>query len=167
MSPISPSQFVSRQDQPIVIDDNDEDDNGVASTSVRHPPAQSPTTSLRGITPAMSVATTSTSSINPADERNSASGPPSSLDRYRTGYVYSADMMLHVNPIDPDHPERPLRIFKIFMKFKESNLFARMKRVPIREVAEEEVKLVHDHGIWEGVQRLACKLAGCVRGRRG
>lgn len=63
-------------------------------------------------------------------------------------------MMLHVNPIDPDHPERPLRVFKIFLKLKEKNVLSHMKRIPIREVTEDEVKLVHDRGIWEGVQRL-------------
>lgn len=120
------------------------------------PAVHSPATSLRDVTPAMSVQTDTTGSNDPVNEFDAGNaGPPSTLDRYRTGYVYSSEMMLHVNPIDPEHPERPLRIWKIYLKFKHRDLFSRMKRIPIREVTEDEVKLVHQQGIWQGVTQSA------------
>lgn len=158
MSAASTSPIVYRRDEPIVVDDDD-DVPAIIPSASRGLDA-SPSASLRDVTPAMSVATTSTTSSNHVNGVHALAfeGENDPRDRYRTGYVYSSDMMLHVNPIDPEHPERPLRIWKIFLKFKQNNLFSRMKRIPIREVTEDEVKLVHDHGIWEGVQSLACKL---------
>lgn len=146
---------------------DDDDDVIAAPPTTFTAPAQSPSASLRDMTPAMSVSTTSghSSDIANGAHANSSSisggeaelDPISPLDEHRTGYVFSADMMLHVNPIEPEHPERPLRIWKIFLEFKRNNLFPRMKRIPIREVEEEEVALVHDKGIWDGVKRSACK----------
>ncbi|PWY97481.1 hypothetical protein BCV70DRAFT_166948 [Testicularia cyperi] len=107
---------------------------------------------LRDITPAMSV-TTSSTGYTPALMHNSIQDTNS--DRLRTGYVYDAQMMLHVNPIDPEHPEKPVRIWKIFKILHENNLLDRMKRVRIREVTKDEVKLVHDEGIWKGVEQSA------------
>lgn len=151
------SPAIPRRDEPIEIDD--EDDDVSVMPPVNHAAAQSTSASLREITPAISVNTESTSSndlINGVG--NVGVDSQSSLDRYRTGYVYSSDMMLHVNPIDRDHPERPLRIWKIYLKFKHRDLFSRMKRIPIREVTEDEVKMVHDQGIWDGVKQSARKL---------
>ena len=82
---------------------------------------------------------------------------------FRTGLVYSSVMMLHAVPsfLDQEeedeeiHPERPERISHIFDKLKQGGCVARMKRIPIREVKMEEIMLVHQRGMWEGVQRTA------------
>ncbi|CBQ72644.1 related to HDA1-histone deacetylase A [Sporisorium reilianum SRZ2] len=154
MSGPSRSPAIPRRDEPIEIDDDDEAIAAIPSTN--HAAAASSSTSLRDVTPAMSVETGSSSSHDPINGFvNGNADPQSELDRYRTGYVYSSEMMLHVNPIDRDHPERPLRIWKIYLKFKHRDLFQRMKRINIREVAEDEVLLVHDKGIWDGVKRSA------------
>ncbi|TKY86133.1 hypothetical protein EX895_004958 [Sporisorium graminicola] len=155
MSESSRLPAISRMDEPILIDDDDEDDVA-AIPSINRAPAHSPSGSLRDVTPAMSVETDTTTSNDPINGFvNSNIDQQSSLDQYRTGYVYSADMMLHVNPVDPEHPERPLRIWKIYLKFKHRDLFSRMKRIPIREVTRAEVDLVHDKGIWDGVEQSA------------
>lgn len=66
-------------------------------------------------------------------------------------------MMLHSNPIDHDHPEKPIRIWQIWKKLQSRNLLQYMKRIKIREIEEKEVTLVHDKGIWDGVQNSARK----------
>lgn len=145
--------------------DDDDDVNMAPALPASLP---SPSRSLRDMTPVASVSTTSSNGIANiggsilngvrlgarADHARSSS----QFDQYRTGVVFCADMMLHANPIDEDHPEKPLRIYKIYKKLKENRLFERMKRIPIREVTEDEVKLVHDQGIWDGVWNSACKL---------
>lgn len=79
----------------------------------------------------------------------------------RTGLVYSSVMMLHADPLELDeddyrkHPEQPERTSRIFSTLKSHGCVARMKRIPIREVQMAEVLLVHDKGIWDGVQRSA------------
>ncbi|SNX85548.1 related to HDA1 - histone deacetylase A [Melanopsichium pennsylvanicum] len=148
----------TNRNQPIILDDDDDVDMAtVAQTSV-----PSPAVSLRDMTPAVSVSTTS-SSINGhtnahvvhGAHHGAPSGTGSPFDQYRTGYVYSSDMTLHSNPIDPEHPERPLRIWQIYTQFKANRLFERMKKITIREVLEDEVRLVHDQGIWKGVMDVA------------
>ena len=159
---------ISSREEPIILDDDDDDvDMGRAV----QPNAASPSASLRDITPAMSVSTTSSNGnghlngFMPNGASASTLGSQSTSDSYRTGYVFSSDMTLHANPIDPDHPEKPLRIWMIYQQFKANRLFARMKRIEIREVTEDEVKLVHDQGIWDGVWKTACKsLAWSSRG---
>ena len=155
----------SIRDAPIVLDDDDDDVHMAAApapTSLA--PQPSPSASLRDMTPAVSISTISSNGNGQTIANGSSQlvsidtdDKASPFDRYRTGYVFSADMMLHVNPIDPNHPEQPLRIWEIYRKFKANKLFERMKRIPIREVLEDEVKLVHDQGIWDGVWTSACK----------
>ncbi|SPO27123.1 related to HDA1 - histone deacetylase A [Ustilago trichophora] len=148
----------SSRDEPIVLDDDDED---VQMAPAAQPSAPSPSGSLRDMTPAVSVSTSSsdgnghinglaTNGANLASQVR-ALGSSSPFDQYRTGYVFSSEMTLHTNPIDPEHPEKPLRIWRIYQQFQANRLFQRMKRIQIREVTEDEVKLVHDQGIWNGV----------------
>lgn len=163
-----PAQILpfSSRDEPIVLDDDDED---VQMAPAAQPSARSPSASLRDMTPAVSVSTSSSdgnahtnglaaNGTNLASQIGSLSSS-SSFDQYRTGYVFSSEMTLHTNPIDPEHPEKPLRIWRIYQQFQANRLFQRMKRIQIREVTEDEVKLVHDQGIWNGVFASACKLS--------
>ncbi|EST04726.1 Histone deacetylase domain protein [Kalmanozyma brasiliensis GHG001] len=164
----SQSAVFSSREEPIVVDD---DDDVVPVTAAVNLPAHSPNNSLRDITPAASISASSTNSSDQANalQPNGSSGGDDALDtsspqdKFRTGYVFSADMMLHVNPIEPEHPERPLRIWKIFLGFKKHDLFTHMKRIPIREAKEDEVALVHDKGIWEGVTRSALYRADVLK----
>lgn len=79
-----------------------------------------------------------------------------------TGLVYSSVMMLHAHPtmstktVD-QHPEGPERIAKAFQVLKENGCVKRMKRIQPREVLKDEVALIHDMGIWEGVYRSQCE----------
>lgn len=137
-----------------------DDDDDVVMTTGEPEPAQSPLGSLANLTPAASIGTTSngSASISGADHpQNGASASSSSLDAYRTGYVFTTEMMLHVNPLDPEHPEKPVRIWKIHEKLRQNDLIRYMKRIRIREVTKDEVMLVHDAGIWDGVEQSACK----------
>jgi histone deacetylase 6 len=155
------AQWTNGQRAIVVIDDDDVAMPS-ASTYAAGRQAHSPAGSLNNLTPAMSVTTSSNSSDDRdlvgmtngigLGAREEASG---ALDEFRTGYVYSSEMMLHSNPIDPEHPERPVRIYKIFRKLQENSLLQHMKRIKIREVTKDEVMLVHDQGIWDGVERTA------------
>lgn len=79
----------------------------------------------------------------------------------RTGLVYTSLMMLHTVPSSEDvgetdvHPEQPERISRIFSLLKNQGCVSRMKRIPIREVTESEVTLVHKQSIWDACQRSA------------
>lgn len=168
---------VASRDDPIVVADDDDDVElaPTADHSPRRTSGQSPPESLTHLTPALSVTTSSGGSdvVMTGDSSNGRGiGAPSntshvslSMDRYRTGIVFSADMMLHQNTNDPEHPEHPIRIWKIYTKLQEAGLLQHMKRIKIREITADEVKLVHDKGIWDGVQALAGRLAlvGLVR----
>ncbi|CAO1616880.1 unnamed protein product [Parajaminaea phylloscopi] len=84
---------------------------------------------------------------------------PNTTVALSTGLVYSAIMMLHAFPsVTPDshddaHPEAPDRISKAFIVLKEHGCVSRMRRVQPREVLRDEVALVHESGVWEGVYR--------------
>ncbi|UZJ52442.1 hypothetical protein CBS101457_001762 [Exobasidium rhododendri] len=100
--------------------------------------------------------------ISNEDEDDSIEEKSEEIEQeFRTGLVYSSVMMLHAKPdfLDDDeegiHPEVPERISQIFDRLKKGGCVARMKRIPIREVKMEEVMLVHQKGMWEGVQRTA------------
>lgn len=85
--------------------------------------------------------------------------------RLDTGLVYSALMMMHAYPTtdlapDGDHPEAPERIARAFLTLKQNGCVARMKRIQPREVHKDEVALVHENGIWEGVYRSQCEAKG-------
>ena len=71
-----------------------------------------------------------------------------------TGIVYSNLMLLHKHPID-EHPEQPKRISKIYHVLQRHGCVARMVKVPTREVTKEEVLLVHEPGVWEGLEKTA------------
>ncbi|MCO5589996.1 hypothetical protein L7F22_043965 [Adiantum nelumboides] len=82
---------------------------------------------------------------------------------FRSGYVYSPAMMLHAHPAsdyatdakaEPPHPEVPERISKIFSVLDKGGCLKRMQRIPIRDVTLDEVKMVHDPGLWYGIQKL-------------
>lgn len=81
-----------------------------------------------------------------------------------TGLVYSTVMMLHsypttsVKPSD-DHPEAPERISRAFIVLKENGCVQRMKRIQPRQITRDEVALIHQQGVWEGVYRSQCELA--------
>lgn len=88
---------------------------------------------------------------------------------YMSGILYDARMMLHSSLVDEEHPEAPTRISKVFQKLKSEGCVERMRRIKCREVIKEEVMLIHDEGIWEGVQRTACEclLDTCLSRKRG
>ncbi|KAJ1023487.1 hypothetical protein NDA16_003104 [Ustilago loliicola] len=168
MAESSSTPPLSNRAEPIVLlDDYDDVEmlSAVPQSSTRAR-VQSPSGSLTNLTPAVSV----TASSNGSDHQSSngvlvngtgparqsgASDSSSSLDQYRSGIVFSSDMMLHSNPIDHDHPEKPIRIWLIYKKLQEGDLLKYMKRIKIREIEEKEVTLVHDKGIWDGVQNSA------------
>lgn len=82
---------------------------------------------------------------------------------FRSGYVYSPAMMLHAHPAsdfsedakaESPHPEVPERISKIFSVLNKGGCLKRMQKIPIREATLNEVMMVHDPGLWYGVERL-------------
>jgi histone deacetylase 6 len=97
--------------------------------------------------------------------QGSSGAKEENVQKFRSGLVYSSVMMLHAVPSYLDeseegkdieaHPERPKRISSIFDTLKKAGCVARMKRIPIRDVKMEEVMLIHQRGMWEGVQRTA------------
>ncbi|KAN0063072.1 Histone deacetylase hda1 [Thecaphora frezii] len=194
------------QPSPILLDDNDQDEDivfqGIShsppqgfGTSMSLPPSQLisssvhhnaatfhaaihaniPAPPLPSISPALlqapvrstsfaaapTAAVTATSDDAARLEAQSAAtsslssrfSPPQ--DRYPTGLVYDVLMMLHANPVDSDHPEDPIRIHKIFGLLQKEGCVSRMKRIPTREVLRDEVRLVHEQGIWDGLERSA------------
>lgn len=111
-------------------------------------------------------------SSSPSSSRSSSVGESSRLGEYRpqgrqgvkTGLVYSHLMMLHTVPGVTSseeggdfHPEQPDRISRIFDYIKDHGCVAHMKRIQIREVKREEILLVHDAGMWEGIEKTACE----------
>ncbi|PWN42654.1 Arginase/deacetylase [Ceraceosorus guamensis] len=87
-------------------------------------------------------------------------GLPAHPDVLRTGLVYSPAMMLHCPPQNMDedpevydrHPEQPKRISEIYQKLVAHGCAMRMKKINIREVTKEETMLVHEEGVWDGVE---------------
>ncbi|CEH15291.1 Histone deacetylase complex, catalytic component HDA1 [Ceraceosorus bombacis] len=87
-------------------------------------------------------------------------GLPAHADVLRTGLVYSPAMMLHCPPQNMDedpevydrHPEQPKRISEIYQKLVAHGCAMRMKKINIREVKKEETMLVHEEGVWDGVE---------------
>ncbi|PWN52426.1 Arginase/deacetylase [Violaceomyces palustris] len=91
------------------------------------------------------------------DAATTASSEEDSEDgssRFKSGILYDSLMMLHSNPVE-EHPEAPERISTIFRLLKKHGCVSRMKRIACREVIKEEVALVHDMGMWEGLERSA------------
>jgi hypothetical protein len=84
----------------------------------------------------------------------SASTEPLNLGDCNVGYVYSAEMMVHV--CLKGHPEEPERISRIFQAIKEAQYLARMKHIPIRMVTREEALLVHSEDHWDKVLAIQC-----------
>lgn len=107
-------------------------------------------------------------SVSSPSSRSSSVAPPGEYSPQgrrgvKTGLVYSHLMMLHTVPgvTSSDegdfHPEQPDRISRIFDYLKDHGCVAHMKRIQIREVKREEILLVHDAGMWEGVEKTACE----------
>jgi histone deacetylase 6 len=116
-----------------------------------------------GAQPPASGHETQISSIN--SNTNSSSSLPKTITR--TGFVYDMQMMLHCQdgyiPTTDDvtdsgegHPEEPMRIKRIFARLREAGLIGRMKKLPIEQVTEEQVALVHSPGHWDKVQGTEC-----------
>ena len=61
--------------------------------------------------------------------------------------------------LDYDHPEQPARISRIFETLENSGCTSRMVALPVREVSEDEVTLVHSRKVWERVNELECKVS--------
>ncbi len=81
--------------------------------------------------------------------------PISPLDEHRTGYVFSADMMF-TSTREPEHPESLCESGRSFLIQEEQPVPSHEEDSDSRG-EEEEVALVHDKGIWDGVKRSACK----------
>jgi histone deacetylase 6 len=80
---------------------------------------------------------------------------PLNLGDCNVGYVYSAEMMVHI--CLKGHPEEPERISRIFQAIKEVQYLARMRQLPIRMVSREEALLVHSEDHWDKVLGIQCK----------
>ncbi|EPQ28822.1 uncharacterized protein PFL1_03625 [Pseudozyma flocculosa PF-1] len=102
-----------------------------------------------------STAPTATYGTESSSSSSDSSRSLSPRERYPTGLVYDVLMMLHANPVEIDHPEDPIRIHKIFSLLQQHGCVARMKRIPTREVLKDEVMLIHEAGIWDGLERSA------------
>ncbi|KAI0057877.1 histone deacetylase complex protein [Artomyces pyxidatus] len=83
------------------------------------------------------------------DSDSRASSLPLHPDTFATGYVYSAEMMLHSS--EEEHPEKPERISKIYDILFSNGCLSHMKRIPIRRAKREEVLLVHSEAHWQSV----------------
>lgn len=76
----------------------------------------------------------------------------------RVGYCYDPRMKEHRH-LDYDHPERPERISSIFELLEDFECTSRMIALPVREVSEAEVTMVHSRKVWERVNDLECKIS--------
>lgn len=76
----------------------------------------------------------------------------------RVGYCYDPRMKEHEH-LDYDHPEQPARISRIFETLENSGCTSRMILLPVREVSEDEVAMVHTRKVWERVNELECKIS--------
>jgi len=74
----------------------------------------------------------------------------------RVGYCYDPRMREHKN-LTYDHPEQPARISSIFETLEASGCTSRMIVLPVREVSEDEVTLVHSRKVWKRVNDIECK----------
>ncbi|RSH94679.1 Histone deacetylase hda1 [Saitozyma podzolica] len=123
------------------------------------PPSSESPFLVPGAQPSASGHDTQISSIN--TNANTSASLPKTITR--TGFVYDMQMMLHCQdgyiPTTDDvldsgegHPEEPMRIKRIFARLREAGLIGRMKKLPIEQVTEEQVALVHAPGHWDKVQ---------------
>lgn len=114
------------------------------------PPSSESPFLVPGAQPSASGHDTQISSIN--TNTNMSASLPKTITR--TGFVYDMQMMLHCQdgyiPTTDDvldsgegHPEEPMRIKRIFARLREAGLIGRMKKLPIEQVTEEQVALVH------------------------
>jgi histone deacetylase 6 len=78
--------------------------------------------------------------------------------QHTVGYVYSADMLLHVSL--HGHPEQPDRISRILEAIQGANLLSKMKQIPIRPVYRNEALLVHTQEHWDKVLAIQSECAG-------
>lgn len=139
---------------------------------IAHQPSQAPTsttTTTMDVVPSKPLDLGTGPSIIDEDgipiiQAEASSQSSSSKLPLDTGLVYSTVMMLHsypttsVKPSD-DHPEAPERISRAFIVLKENGCVQRMKRIQPRQITRDEVALIHQQGVWEGVYRSQCELA--------
>lgn len=131
------------------------------SPALAPPPSSESPFLVPGAQPSASGPETQISGIN----TNTSASLPKTITR--TGFVYDMQMMLHCQdgyiPTTDDvldsgegHPEEPMRIKRIFARLREAGLIGRMKKLPIEQVTEEQVALVHAPGHWDKVQGTEC-----------
>lgn len=82
-----------------------------------------------------------------------ASSEPYLSPRFRIGYIFDAQMMVHMSM--DGHPEKPQRILSIFQKLQSNGCIERMKFIPIRKVTREEAMLVHSEDHWDKVMAIS------------
>jgi acetoin utilization deacetylase AcuC-like enzyme len=71
--------------------------------------------------------------------------------RHVTGYVYDPVFLLH--DTGNFHPERPERIAEVDSALRETEWFANLVALPVREATVDEIALVHDRGYIGRVER--------------
>ena len=76
----------------------------------------------------------------------------------QVGYCYDPRMREHKH-LNYDHPEQPARISSIFETLEASGCTSRMIVLPVREVSEDEVTLVHSRKVWRRVDDIECKVS--------
>lgn len=74
------------------------------------------------------------------------------------GYCYDPRMKEHKH-LCYDHPEQPTRISRIFDTLELYGCTSRMIALPVREVSEDEVTMVHSRNVWERVNEIECKIS--------
>eukprot|EP00743_Colponemidia_sp_Colp-15_P007837 GILK01008487.1.p1 GENE.GILK01008487.1~~GILK01008487.1.p1 ORF type:complete len:486 (+),score=77.23 GILK01008487.1:48-1460(+) len=70
-----------------------------------------------------------------------------------TGLLYDKAMLKHEGP--SSHPERPARLSSIWQRFEEQGLVNRCKRIPCRDVTQDELHSVHPDSHIEKIEETA------------
>lgn len=129
-----------------------------SSSSIIQPQPQTITTNTTTTTSSISIPTNiDPTRISISNPNSTSSNLAIQTSNYRTGLIYSTEMMKHFNSNDQNHPESPERIFKIFTVLKKYGFVERMKRINIREAIKQEVALIHVNHVWEGAEASACE----------
>ena len=61
----------------------------------------------------------------------------------RIGVIFDELMLLHKEEQGGTHPERPERLMAIYLNLVKKGLFSQLVRIPYKEVANEDLLLVH------------------------
>lgn len=91
----------------------------------------------------------------PAIDSLSISNSP--INSNHTGYIYDARLVLHKNVIS-SHPEQPARITKIHERIIASGLMKRLVHIPLRDVTDSELELVHEKEYLEWIRSTSFKI---------